>query len=108
MPRIDFSPAALAALRAHPWPGNVRELESVVCSALVVHGARPGSISAEDLGLENKSRPGVICSVPIDFDALEREHKSARAACKALGWAWTTYRRRAAAAHPRPTRGPSS
>jgi DNA-binding NtrC family response regulator len=27
---VGFSPAALAALRAHPWPGNARELRNVV------------------------------------------------------------------------------
>jgi two-component system NtrC family response regulator len=31
-----FTPAALAALAAHPWPGNVRELESRVKRAVVM------------------------------------------------------------------------
>jgi DNA-binding NtrC family response regulator len=29
------SPAALAAMRAHPWPGNIRELRNVIYEALV-------------------------------------------------------------------------
>ncbi|MDQ5914916.1 MAG: two-component system, response regulator FlrC [Pseudomonadota bacterium] len=44
-----FSPAAEAALRAHPWPGNVRELENVVQRAMIM---APGeNIDVEHLHL---------------------------------------------------------
>jgi DNA-binding NtrC family response regulator len=44
-----FSPAAEAALRAHPWPGNVRELRNAVTRAkLLCDGA---VVDASDLGL---------------------------------------------------------
>jgi two-component system, repressor protein LuxO len=33
----DFSPEALALLRAHPWPGNVRELVNVVRAVVALH-----------------------------------------------------------------------
>lgn len=34
---LEFSKAAVAALRAHTWPGNVRELKSVVQRAVLVN-----------------------------------------------------------------------
>jgi two-component system, repressor protein LuxO len=33
----DFSPEAMALLRAHPWPGNVRELVNVVRAVVALH-----------------------------------------------------------------------
>ncbi|MBI2307789.1 MAG: sigma-54-dependent Fis family transcriptional regulator [Rhodocyclales bacterium] len=36
-----LSPAAEAALRAHPWPGNVRELENVIQRAMIL---APGEV----------------------------------------------------------------
>jgi DNA-binding NtrC family response regulator len=45
-----FSPAALAALQAHPWPGNVRELKNVVERA-AVFCTKP-EIDVVDLELE--------------------------------------------------------
>jgi DNA-binding NtrC family response regulator len=47
---MSFSPAALAALVAHPWPGNVRELRNVVERAAVLcEGAevRPDDLPPE-------------------------------------------------------------
>jgi two-component system, NtrC family, response regulator AtoC len=38
---VAVSPAALAALEAHPWPGNVRELRHVIASAALLAGAGP-------------------------------------------------------------------
>ncbi len=35
---VAFTPAALAALRAHPWPGNVRELANLVERLCILHG----------------------------------------------------------------------
>jgi two-component system response regulator HydG len=44
---LHFTPAALAALRAHPWPGNVRELENAVVRLGVL--ADGPAIDADDL-----------------------------------------------------------
>jgi DNA-binding NtrC family response regulator len=49
-PEPTLSPAAVAALRAHPWPGNVRELRNVMGRALVLSGG--GTIEPEHLKLE--------------------------------------------------------
>jgi sigma-54 specific flagellar transcriptional regulator A len=35
---VSFTPAALAALAAHPWPGNVRELANLVERISILHG----------------------------------------------------------------------
>ena len=47
LPRKQFSPAALAALRLYPWPGNVRELQNVVERAIIF--ASGDLIDAESL-----------------------------------------------------------
>ena len=57
-----FTPAAVAALRAHAWPGNVRELENTVERAVVL--ARSDLIDAPDLRLPDRKtvdpfEPGV-------------------------------------------------
>jgi two-component system response regulator AtoC len=49
-PEPTLSPAAIAALKAHPWPGNVRELRNVMGRALVLSGG--GTIEPEHLNLE--------------------------------------------------------
>lgn len=46
---VTLSPAAEAALLAHPWPGNVRELENVVQRALIM--APSNTIMPEHLRL---------------------------------------------------------
>jgi transcriptional regulator with GAF, ATPase, and Fis domain len=46
-----FSPAALAALKAHRWPGNVRELQNVVERASIL-GEKGCPIGSELLGLD--------------------------------------------------------
>jgi DNA-binding NtrC family response regulator len=50
-PEPTLSPAAVAALKAHPWPGNVRELRNVMGRALVLSGG--GTIEPEHLKLES-------------------------------------------------------
>ena len=50
-PEPTLSPAAVAALKAHPWPGNVRELRNVMGRALVLSGG--GTIEPEHLNLEH-------------------------------------------------------
>jgi len=49
-PEPTLSPAAVAALKAHPWPGNVRELRNVMGRAMVLSGG--GTIEPEHLNLE--------------------------------------------------------
>jgi two-component system, NtrC family, response regulator AtoC len=49
-PEPTLSPAAVAALKAHPWPGNVRELRNVMGRALVLSGG--GTIEPEHLKLD--------------------------------------------------------
>jgi two-component system, NtrC family, response regulator AtoC len=48
-PGHDFTPRALAALRAHAWPGNVRELKHTVERAALL--AERDVLDVEDLGL---------------------------------------------------------
>lgn len=55
----DFTPAALAALKAHRWPGNARELTGVVQRAVVM--AAGDWIEASDLHFEESSDP--VCSI---------------------------------------------
>ncbi|WP_327583895.1 hypothetical protein OHA25_50110 [Nonomuraea sp. NBC_00507] len=45
--RVRFTPAALAALAAHPWPGNLRELRAVI-GAVVAHRSA-GDVTPRDL-----------------------------------------------------------
>ena len=33
---IDFTPSAMALLKAHPWPGNVRQLHNVLRTAIAL------------------------------------------------------------------------
>jgi two-component system NtrC family response regulator len=52
---LQFSAAALEAIRAHAWPGNIRELENRITGAVIV--AEGKRISPADLGLEVASAP---------------------------------------------------
>lgn len=54
VPKRTFSPAAMAALIAHPWLGNVRELENVVERALTL--ASGETIGPDDLSLASPVR----------------------------------------------------
>jgi sigma-54 specific flagellar transcriptional regulator A len=45
--RIEFSPAALAALQAHAWPGNVRELGNLIERLSILHAGR--RVQVQDL-----------------------------------------------------------
>lgn len=49
LPRVEFSDAALASLRAYNWPGNVRELENCVQYLTCLQLERP--VAVEDLPL---------------------------------------------------------
>jgi two-component system response regulator FlrC len=46
----EFSPSALAALKAHSWPGNAREMSNVIQRALILQN--DGVIQEEDLNLQ--------------------------------------------------------
>jgi DNA-binding NtrC family response regulator len=53
LPARRFSPAAVAALLAHPWPGNVRELENTIHRAVLLAGG--DTIEAADLDLSRNA-----------------------------------------------------
>ncbi|HEX6851646.1 MAG TPA: sigma-54 dependent transcriptional regulator [Candidatus Polarisedimenticolaceae bacterium] len=62
--RLEFSPEALEALRAHRWPGNVRELENLVERvAILAEGDR---LEPGHLGLEG------VAATPTDLAAFAR------------------------------------
>ena len=90
--RIEgFSPAAKAALQAHPWPGNVRELQHAVeRSVLMARGSR---IEAADMGLRRRDDGSVLMD-ELTLDeaerlmiekALERNQGNVSKAAEALG-----------------------
>jgi two-component system response regulator AtoC len=71
-----LSPAALAALRAHPWPGNIRELKNTIERGLLLSAAAD-VIDAEHLSLIAPSTtagasPGM--AGPLGLDDGERGH----------------------------------
>jgi DNA-binding NtrC family response regulator len=73
--RVEFSPAALAALRAHLWPGNVRELKSVVERAVLIK--RGQLIEAADLTLDPATSVQHAGAQERAGDALAAEGDSA-------------------------------
>jgi DNA-binding NtrC family response regulator len=62
-----FTPAAMAALEAHPWPGNVRELRNVVERA-TIFCATP-RIDVADLELEPADEVPLPMSLPPALQA---------------------------------------
>ena len=59
----DFTPAAKAALRAHPFRGNFRELENVVRRAALEAGAAGApAVDAHHLGLLDGAEPEALLS----------------------------------------------
>jgi DNA-binding NtrC family response regulator len=62
--RLEFSPDAIEALRAHRWPGNVRELENLVERvAILAEGDR---LEPRHLGLDG------VAAHPSDVEAFAR------------------------------------
>jgi two-component system response regulator FlrC len=57
------SPAALAAMKAHPWPGNVRELENVIQRALLLADGAP-CIEPEHLALGGSAEEAAEAAAP--------------------------------------------
>ncbi len=61
--RIEFSAAALAALRAHRWPGNVRELANLVERLSIMNGGRV--VRLQDL--PPRYRPVADAALAVDL-----------------------------------------
>jgi two-component system, NtrC family, response regulator AlgB len=76
-PELRLSPAALAALAAHPWPGNLRELRNAFERATML---APGPlIEPADLGLGGApagaaAAAAIALGGPVPLAAVEREH----------------------------------
>ncbi len=77
---VTLSPAALAALRAHPWPGNIRELRNVLERAVLLCQDR--ELGPEHLRLTPAPatpapatpEPGSGAAAPSTLRDLERRH----------------------------------
>ncbi|MPZ12394.1 MAG: PEP-CTERM-box response regulator transcription factor [Kiloniellaceae bacterium] len=78
-PVRGLSPAAMAAILAHPWPGNVRELQN--CIKRAVASAASSIISARDLRLggESESADGPLTLKQARFDAESKALRQALA-----------------------------
>jgi two-component system NtrC family response regulator len=78
-PVRGLSPAAMAAILAHPWPGNVRELQN--CIKRAVASAASPIISARDLRLggESESADGPLTLKQARFDAESKALRQALA-----------------------------
>src|SRR5437764_822388 len=92
-PRLRFSAAALAALRAHGWPGNVRELQNIIERAAILGEAE---LMPADLALPTptKAAAAAVSSAAEEKSHLEsvlRECKwNKRAAAERLGISYKT------------------
>lgn len=89
---IDFTTAALAALRRHPWPGNVRELRSRVFQGAIACTRR--YLGPADLGLADAVAPAPTqplaevreqAEYAAIIAALRQAGENVSAAAKALG-----------------------
>jgi DNA-binding NtrC family response regulator len=85
-----FTPAAMAAMLAHPWPGNVRELVHVVARAVLL--APSESIDVGDLVLRPRDAGARLEEMTLDAAerylierALATHHGNVVAAAAALG-----------------------
>ncbi len=77
----EFSPEAIAALKAHPWPGNIRELRNVVDRAVLLAGE--GAIGPAALSLGGKAGDVPVAALPSNLRE-EREAAEKRAVLDAL------------------------
>ncbi|HEV2721316.1 MAG TPA: sigma-54 dependent transcriptional regulator [Thermoanaerobaculia bacterium] len=78
-----LSDEAREALLAHDWPGNVRELENRLQRALVT--AAGDTITADDLGLGERSPIAISDEKQQIGELLRRFHGSVSRAAKSLG-----------------------
>jgi DNA-binding NtrC family response regulator len=71
---LEFSSAALEAMKAHPWPGNARELQNAIERAVVVGGS--DLIEARHLPLYVSEAPSrnVPSGRPRSLATMERVH----------------------------------
>ncbi len=69
VPMRRFTPAAMAALKAHAWPGNVRELRNVVERLLLT--SRTEVVTIDDL--PTIDMPHEAPASPASLDEAERE-----------------------------------
>ncbi len=77
-PTAAFTPAAKAALRAHPFPGNVRELRNLIQRACAFTEGDAIDVGDLDLGPEGwtpsraaaRPRPRSTPPAPLDLDRL--------------------------------------
>ncbi len=65
--RMEFTPQALEALRAHSWPGNVRELDHVIERSVLM--SSNSVVNVFDLGLQ--SAPEAQVSARLEEMSLE-------------------------------------
>jgi NtrC-family two-component system response regulator AlgB len=70
---MEFTPEALAAMKAYEWPGNVRELRNAIERATIL--ARGDRVGVEHLPASLGAR-GVEPKLgdPVPFDVIEAEH----------------------------------
>ncbi len=72
--RIEFTPAALDAIRRYPWPGNLRELRNVIERAVIL--ASGDKIDVNDFP-DNLCGPQASTAAignRVSLEELEREH----------------------------------
>ena len=87
-PRLKFSGAALAALRAHAWPGNVRELQNIIERAAILGD---GELMPADLALPSAAKAVAVAASSTgeernQLEVVLRECKwNKRAAAERLG-----------------------
>lgn len=76
VPVPEWSPEAIAAIRAHNWPGNVRELQHAIERALLL--SAPGTIDPNELALNSTMTPQARSS-GLPFPASLKEINAAAA-----------------------------
>lgn len=68
---LTFHPDALKAIERHSWPGNVRELENRIKRGVIMAERR--RVTAEDLELRGKPRPGPGTTLKLARETVEKD-----------------------------------